>query len=82
MSLTERPTAAFVLSLVAGLIILLGGAARLMFRFYWFRGMMRGFGRFRHRLDPRTSRRPAGNNMEANPNTTKNLIPFPRFDQT
>jgi hypothetical protein len=44
MSLTERPTAAFVLSFVAGLIILLGGAMRLMFRFYWFRGMMRGFG--------------------------------------
>jgi hypothetical protein len=32
-----------VLSLIAGLLILLGGATRLMFRFYWFGGM-RGFG--------------------------------------
>jgi hypothetical protein len=44
MSATEKPTAAFVLSLIAGLLILIGGATRLMFRFYWFGGMMRGFG--------------------------------------
>jgi hypothetical protein len=44
MSALEKPTAAFVLSLIGGLLILLAGATRLMFRFYWFGGMMRGFG--------------------------------------
>jgi hypothetical protein len=44
MSTTESPTAAFVLSLIAGLLIVLGGAVRSMIGFYWFGGMMHGFG--------------------------------------
>jgi hypothetical protein len=44
MSTTENPTAAFVLSLIAGLLIVLGGAVRSMIGFYWFGGMMHGFG--------------------------------------
>jgi hypothetical protein len=43
MSTTEKPTAAFVLSLIAGLLIVLGGAVRSMIGFYWFGGMMGSF---------------------------------------
>ena len=44
ISATEKPTAAFVLSLVGGLFMLVGGAVTSAIGFYWFRGMMRGFG--------------------------------------
>ena len=44
MSSTEKPTVAFVLSLIGGLLVLLGGAVRSMIGFYWFGGMMPGFG--------------------------------------
>jgi hypothetical protein len=47
MSTTEKPTAAFVLSLIAGLLIVLGGAVSSMIGFYWFGGMMGGFGGWR-----------------------------------
>jgi hypothetical protein len=43
MSAAEKPTAAFVLSLIAGLFILVGGGMMSLIGF-WFGGMMQGFG--------------------------------------
>jgi hypothetical protein len=43
MSTEEKPTAAFVLSLIAGILIVLGGALRSVIGFYWFGGMMGSF---------------------------------------
>jgi hypothetical protein len=43
MSTTEKPTAAFVLSLIAGLLIVLSGAVKSMIGFYWLGGMMGSF---------------------------------------
>jgi hypothetical protein len=43
MAETERPTAAFVLSLVGGIFILVGGRAVSMFGPFGFGGMMWGF---------------------------------------
>jgi len=41
---TERPTAAFVLSLVAGVFIMLGGGMMSMIGSFGFAGMMGGYG--------------------------------------
>ena len=45
MSTAEKPTAAFVLSLIAGILIVLGGALRSMIGFYWFRMINGSWGR-------------------------------------
>jgi hypothetical protein len=42
VSAAERPTAAFVLSLIGGIFILLGGGVRSVMRFYGY-GMMNGY---------------------------------------
>ena len=44
MTGTERPTAAFVLSLVAGVFIMLGGGMMSMIGSFGFAGMMGGYG--------------------------------------
>jgi hypothetical protein len=44
MTETERPTAAFLLSLVGGIFILLGGGVMSMFGPFGFGGMMGGYG--------------------------------------
>ena len=43
MSETEKPTVAFVLSLIGGIFILLGGGMMSMMSSYWFGGMMNGY---------------------------------------
>ena len=43
MTETERPTAAFLLSLVGGIFILLGGGVMSMFSPFGFGGMMGGY---------------------------------------
>lgn len=43
MSEMERPTAAFVLSLVAGVLIIIGGGIMSMMSSFWFNGMMGGY---------------------------------------
>jgi hypothetical protein len=40
---TERPSTAFLLSLIAGIFILLGGAVRSMIGLFWFGPMIDGF---------------------------------------
>jgi hypothetical protein len=44
MTETEKPTAAFFLSLVGGIFILLGGGVMSTLGPFWFRGMMGGYG--------------------------------------
>jgi hypothetical protein len=46
MTETERPTAAFMLSLIAGIFILLGGGVTSMFGPFGFGGMMGGYRRW------------------------------------
>lgn len=52
MTEMERPTTAFILSLIGGIFILLGGGMMSMIGSYGFSGMMGGFGGYGGMMGP------------------------------